>query len=92
LFNHLGLVTNRTFATFYADTIPLLLLPAEMVQSTYGPDAARLAPADDVTSWLKDAMRRPEHYWEAVLKTRAYLAEHHSYQRRFQELLTNLQS
>jgi hypothetical protein len=32
-------------------------------------------------------MRRPEVYWEAVLKTRAYLAEHHSYQRRFEELV-----
>jgi hypothetical protein len=91
LFNQLGLVTNRTFSTFYADTIPMLMQPAELVQSTYGPDAATLAPGDDVTTWLKDALRRPEHYRAAAQKTRDYLAEHHSYQRRFQELLTILQ-
>ena len=27
LFRHLGLVTNRTFETFYADTLPVLMLP-----------------------------------------------------------------
>jgi len=91
LFNQLGLVTNRTFATFYADTIPLLMQPAELVQSIYGPDAAALTPGSDITGWFKDALRRPEHYRDAVAKTRNYLAEHHSYQRRFQELLTILQ-
>jgi len=31
-------------------------------------------------------LRHPAKYWDAVLKTRAYLAEHHSFQRRFTEL------
>ena len=31
-------------------------------------------------------MSAPEPYWEAVLQTRAHLAEHHSYARRFEEL------
>ncbi len=35
---------------------------------------------------MKDALRRPELYWDAVLQTRAHLARHHSYERRFQEL------
>jgi hypothetical protein len=91
LFNQLGLVTNRTFATFYADTIPLLLLPADTVRAVYGADALPLAPTGDLTGWFKDAMARPEYYWDAVLKTRNYLSEHHSYQRRFKELLAILQ-
>src|SRR5262249_60546938 len=39
LFNHLGLVTNRTFETFCADTIPLLMLPDAQVEAIYGPAA-----------------------------------------------------
>ena len=31
-------------------------------------------------------MDAPEPYWEAVLQTRAHLAEHHSYARRFEQL------
>jgi hypothetical protein len=31
-------------------------------------------------------MRRPEVYWDAVLKTRSHLEKHHSYARRFEEL------
>jgi len=86
LYNHLGLVTNRTFETFCADTIPLLMLPADFVEAIYGPDARPLAPGEDVAGRLKDMMRRPEAYWEAVLKTRARLAERHSYRQRFKEL------
>jgi hypothetical protein len=87
LFNQLGLVTNRTFETFCADTLPLLLLPDRVVEGVYGPEAAPLAPGDDVAGRLRDMMRRPEAYWDAVLKVRARLAERHSFQRRFQELL-----
>jgi hypothetical protein len=90
LFNKLGLVTNRTFETFCADTIPLLMLAEETVSEIYGQAALLLAPGEQVTEHLSDMMRRPEVYWDAVLKTRAHLAEHHSYQRRFQELVTLL--
>jgi hypothetical protein len=44
-----------------------------------------------VTGRLRDMMRRPEVYWDAVLKTRAHLAERHSFKRRFKELLAILQ-
>ncbi|HMB05444.1 MAG TPA: hypothetical protein VKP69_17115, partial [Isosphaeraceae bacterium] len=47
LFNYLGLVTNRTFETFYADTIPLLMLPDGLVEAIYGTDARPLAPGSD---------------------------------------------
>ena len=32
LFRHLGFVTNRTFETFYADTLPVLMLPRDFVR------------------------------------------------------------
>jgi hypothetical protein len=92
LYNHLGLVTNRTFETFCADTMPLLMLPDNLVETIYGPYAGPLAPGDKVVERLEDMMRCPEAYWEAVLKTRLSLAEHHSYQQRFKELLAILES
>jgi hypothetical protein len=86
LFTHLGLVTNRTFETFCSDTMPLLMLPNEQVDAIYGPEARILAPGDDVRGRVEDMLSQPEPYWEAVLKTRAYLAEHHSYTRRLEQL------
>ena len=92
LFNHLGIVTNRTFETFCADTILFLMFPGEYVEAIYGDNALALIPGDDIVGHVKDMMHRPEVYWEAVLKTRAHLAEHHSYQQRFKELLAILES
>jgi hypothetical protein len=86
LFKHLGYVANRTFETFYADTIPVLMLPPDFVEAIYGPAALTLAPQNGVAAFLDDAMKRPEHYWEAVLRTRDHLAKHHSYERRYSEL------
>jgi hypothetical protein len=91
LFNHLKLVTNRTFETFCADTIPLLMLPPDFVERLYGRDALALVPGDDVAGHLEDMMRRPEVYWEAVLSTRRHLTQRHSYRLRFDELLTILE-
>jgi hypothetical protein len=91
LYSHLGLVTNRTFETFCADTMPLLMLPDDLVEAIYGPHARPLAPGDDVVGRLEDMMRHPEVYWDAVLKTRLHLSEHHSYQQRFKELLAILE-
>lgn len=91
LFNHLGLVTNRTFETFCADVIPLLMLRDDLVEEIYGADAAPLAPGIDVAESLEDMLGRPTRYWDAVLKTRAYLGQHHSYPRRFEELLAILE-
>jgi hypothetical protein len=36
--------------------------------------------------------RNPIPYWDAVLKTRQFLKDHHSYERRFGELLGHLTS
>jgi hypothetical protein len=86
LFRHLGYATIRTFETFEADALPILMLPRDYVEATYGPAALALVPGDDVGAFMKDALRRPEPYWQAVLDTRAHLARHHSLAQRFQEL------
>src|SRR5512135_1466188 len=91
VFNHLGLVTTRTFETFCADTIPLLMLPDDLVEAIYGPAARPLAPGNDVAGRLRDMMRHPEVYWDALFEVRAHLARHHSYQQRFKELLAVLE-
>jgi hypothetical protein len=86
LFRRLGLVTNRTFETFHADSMPVLILPRDFVVALYGEAALALVPGDDIAAHLDDAMRRPELYWDAVLQTRSHLARHHSYAQRLQEL------
>ena len=86
LFNELGFVTNRTFSTFCADTIPLLMLPQDMTESIYGPSAARLRLGADITGDVKRILDNPIPYWQAVLDTRQHLAAHHTFQHRFQEL------
>jgi hypothetical protein len=86
LFRQLGLVTVRTFETFHADTIPVLMLPKPFVEAIFGPAALALVPGDDVAGFLTKATAEPEPYWDAVIKTRAHLAAHHSYARRFEEL------
>lgn len=87
LFRHLGYVTGRTFETFYADTIPVLMLKRDFVEEIYGKAALKLVPDDgDVAGWIADALNNPEPHWEAVLATRAHLGERHSYSQRFAEL------
>ena len=86
LFRQLGFVTNRTFETFHADTMPVLMLPRDFVAALYGEAALALVPSQDVGAHLADVLARPEPYWDAVLQTRAHLARHHSYARRFEEL------
>jgi hypothetical protein len=87
LFSELGFVTNRSFETFYADTIPVLLLPEDFVERIYGAAACKLVPGSGIAGWLTDASKNPEVYWDAVLKTRTHLAEKHSYAVRIEELM-----
>lgn len=88
LFLKLGIVTVRSFETFYADTIPVLCLPCSLVEAVYGPAALKLVPDDgDVAGHLTGALARPVEYWQAVLDTREHLAREHSYERRYDELI-----
>jgi hypothetical protein len=86
LFRELGFVTNRTFETFYADTVPVLMLPKEFVEAIYGPGALALVPKGTVADHLRSALRDPVAQWDAILKTREHLTRTHGYERRFQEL------
>jgi hypothetical protein len=91
LFRELGFVTNRTFATFCADTIPLLMLPQSLVEAIYGPSAEPLRIDRDIAGHVSQILHDPEPYWQAVLDTRKYLAEHHAFQHRIRELLEILE-
>jgi hypothetical protein len=87
LFNELGLVTNRTFETFLADTVPLVMLPEGLAEAIYGPDVHPLVPGGDIADRLQEIMRDPEPYWDAIGRVRQYLATHHSYMQRLSELV-----
>ncbi len=86
VFKHLNLVTNRTFETFYADTLPVLMLPKAFVAAIYGEAALALVPSGSVADHMRKALSAPEPYWDAVLQTRMYLARNHSFDRRIGEL------
>jgi hypothetical protein len=92
LFNELGLVTNRTFETFLADTIPLVMLPEPFATSIYGPNVRPLLPESDIAKQLEKIRLDSERYWEAIRLVREHLAAHHSYRRRLTELVTLLES
>ena len=80
------------FEAFCSDAIPLLLLPQQMIDSIYRSSGASTRGRQGVADHIQDVIHRPQPYWEAVLKTRAHLADHHSFQRRFQELSAILQA
>jgi len=62
------------------------MLPRSFVEAIYGPAALALVPGEDIAGYLTKALKEPEPIWDAVIKTRAHLAAHHSYARRFEEL------
>lgn len=71
LFRHLGLVTVRTFETFYADALPVLMPPRDLVAAIYGESALKLVPGESLAEHLTTALERPEDHWDAVPQTRA---------------------
>lgn len=87
LFNHLQLVTCRTFETPAAGTIPLFLLDKQYVREIYGERAVELVFEDDTSEKILDVLNRPEYYAEIVIDIRHHLAQYHSYKARLQELL-----
>jgi hypothetical protein len=88
LFNHLRLVTCRTFETVAANTIPLFGMEESYVKEFYGDRAAELVmPRDDPHEKILDMVTRPEHYTGIVQEIRADLARKHSYQERIRDLI-----
>lgn len=91
LFNELGLVTNRIFETFLADTVPLVMLPDPFAASIYGPAVRSLVSGLDIAERMEKALRNSELYWDAVRRVREHLAAKHSYRQRLTELVALLE-
>jgi hypothetical protein len=93
LFNHLKLVTCRTFETFAANTIPLFGLDEAYVYEIYGERALELVlPVEKPHEKIVDMLRRPEYYAGIVMGIRRHLAEMHSYTVRLRELIAIVES
>src|SRR5262245_9729691 len=86
IFDHLGLVSCRTFETPAANTIPLFTQDAEYVKAIYGERATGLILRDSkaASEQILDILRRPGEYGEIVRDIRRHLAEKHSYAVRLQ--------
>jgi len=93
LFEHLGMVTCRTFETLAAGTIPLFLLDPTYVREIYGDRAAELV-LDATRSYEKilDVLSRPDQYAEIVRDIRSEFAQRHSPKARLAELIRIIES
>lgn len=88
LFNHLRLVTCRTFETIAANTIPLFGMDEAYVKEFYGERATELVmPRENPHEKVLDMVSRPEHYADIVAGIRSRLAEQHSYKERIRQLI-----
>jgi hypothetical protein len=88
LFDHLRLVTCRTFETLAANTIPLFTQDATYVEEIYGEEAVELVLTDERRQEeILDILHRPQRYARIVKGIRRHLAEKHSYEARLQELI-----
>jgi hypothetical protein len=90
LFRHLRFLTSKFFEIFCADTIPLVVLDPEHASWVYGEAGRELALHGNMADKLVDVIRHPDEYRERVQSVRRYLATHHSYHQRVEELITAL--
>jgi hypothetical protein len=91
LLRHLKHLTSKYFEIFCADTIPLVILDPDHMQTIYGPAGRELALDGRVGYKLLDALRKPKKYRDIVQEVRRYLNAHHSYDNRIRELVAALQ-
>lgn len=88
LFDHLEMVTCRTYETVAANTIPLLGLAEDHVREIYGEPAVELLlPEEAPEHKILDIVDRPEHYLSIVEGIRRRLRERYSYKARLLELV-----
>jgi hypothetical protein len=88
LFEHLRLVTCRTFETPAAGTIPLFVLDPDYVRDVYGAPAIELVLGDDRPhERILDVLARPEHYAEIVIGIREKFRRLHNPEARMREML-----
>ncbi len=93
LFDHLRLVTCRTFETPAANTIPLFVQDPAYVKEVYSEEALELVlPQEQPQEKILDVLQRPDRYTSVARSVRRHLAEHHSYKVRFLELLEIIES
>jgi len=93
LFDHLRLVTCRTFETPAANTIPLFAQDPAFVAEVYGDEAAELAlPAERPEEKILDLLRRPEHYVEVVRGIRRHCAAKYAYEAQLRALVEIVES
>jgi hypothetical protein len=88
LFDHLNLVTCRTFETPASNTIPLLCQERQFVSDVYGPAGLELVlPQDRPQDKIVDLFERRQRYLEVVRELRHVLNQRYSYAARVRELL-----
>lgn len=88
LFDHLQLVTCRTFETPAANTIPLFCQAPQFVADVFGEAGLELMlPEDHAQDKIADLFERPQFYLQIVRKLRCLLAQRYSYRARILELL-----
>jgi len=88
LFNHLKLVTCRTFETPAANTIPLFGLEESYVEELYGERALELVlPESGAEEKILDVLRRPEYYAGIVCEIRQRLTAEYSYAASLEKLV-----
>jgi hypothetical protein len=93
LFDHLRLVTCRTFETPAANTIPVFGLHPDFVAETYGERARALVlPDENPEELIVDVLERPQHYADIVEGIRETFAQKHSYTARLRELMAIIES
>jgi len=88
LFDHLRLVTCRTFETPAANTVPLLCQDPGFVEDVFGPAGLELVlPSSCPQAKIVDVFERRQHYVEVVREIREVLNERYSYAARVRELV-----
>ncbi len=92
LFDHLRLVTCRTFETPAANTVPLFAQEAGFLKEIYGDQAVALALGDHPSERIADVLSRPERYAEVIQEIRRHLSVKHSYASRLRELINIVES
>jgi hypothetical protein len=93
LFDHLWMVTCRTFEAPAANSIPLFTQDPRYVEQMFGEEAVELTLLDEhPQERILDIVRRPERYVRTVTAIRRRLTEKHSYAARLRELIDIVKS
>lgn len=88
LFEHLHMVTCRTFETIAGGTIPLFLLDRQYVKDVFGDAALELVlSGDKASSTIEDVLERPDYYADIVHGIRKEFAKLHTPEVRLARLI-----